>query len=528
MASPTIPVSLSPSAGFCLKTASLDAGTYNAGSPTAIAVPRGLKIFVNIAWDKNVPPPPEGSEDAIQRAMDGQDPDELNPEGWFVPVIVSPGREDTDKAARGYDDRIDLAIGYAAGDWRLSRTWGCIRSSASEGRFLLRALRPGCACLAGKPSLVFDCIYNSTLKSRTLKDAAFKTFLVELALQRIEAQSNLHLSRTIGTPNIASKGALAKRTAHVPAALFPPAHPLHASASRSAPAKPLIEEVSASSPSPSPGPKKGILKSSAASPLASPGPDPGADAEETGLETPAWSWAHDGPALRITVLLPKLVLQLSTSSPRLLHLHVPGLYNLHIDVGAGDAAIQRAAFVAGAGPGAADMALMLKRARDFDVEGARAEWRVAEGRLVVYAKLPHPSSLHLAVISIPRDTPIKRRTPSNSPIADFKPRRTSGRYFELTNEMAHRFLGPMPVLVLLDEFLPRPLMPRPTDIEPFEIKPVSDYEAEFAKAATHANICPDFEFHHTTGIEDETFPFATKPDISLIPMPSDIRKYPAS
>ncbi|KAA1474071.1 hypothetical protein DENSPDRAFT_840605 [Dentipellis sp. KUC8613] len=348
MASPTIPVALAPSAGFCIKTASLDAGTYNAGSATAagraIAVPRGLKIFVNVAWDKNVPPPPDGSEDAIQRAMDGQDPDNLNPEGWFVPVIVSPGREDKDKA--------------------------------------------------GKPSLVFDCVYNSTLKSRTLKDAAFKTFLIELALQRIEAQTNLHLSRTIGTPNIASKGALTKRTAHVPAALFPPAHPLH----QSAPAKPLIEELPApTAPSPPPGPKKGILKNSASSSpspsaLASPGPeaDRGADAEETGLETPAWSWAHDGPSLRITVQLPKLTRALIPQTtldlePRVLHLHVPGLYRLHVDVGAGDAAIQRAAFVAGAGPGAADMALMLKRARDFDVEGARAEWRVAEGRLVVYA-----------------------------------------------------------------------------------------------------------------------------------------------
>jgi len=32
--------------------------------------------------------------------------------------------------------------------------------------------------LAGNPSVVFDCIYNTTVKSRTLRDPEFKIFLV--------------------------------------------------------------------------------------------------------------------------------------------------------------------------------------------------------------------------------------------------------------------------------------------------------------------------------------------------------------
>lgn len=107
--SSTVAVRLSPSPGFCIKSSSLQPGghftyptaegTTSTPSLTQVAVPQGLKVFLNIAWDKNVPPPPEGSEDVIQRTMQGEDGDVLNPDGcdWFVPVIVSCGREDTDK-----------------------------------------------------------------------------------------------------------------------------------------------------------------------------------------------------------------------------------------------------------------------------------------------------------------------------------------------------------------------------------------------------------------------------------------------
>jgi hypothetical protein len=113
-------VTLKPSAGYCIKTMVVQPGFFTPAaplpdaasssnvlsptrlSPSQIPVPQGLKVFVNIAWDKNVPPPPEGNEDVIQRAMQGEDVDEANPDGWYVPVIVSQGREDKDKGERFY------------------------------------------------------------------------------------------------------------------------------------------------------------------------------------------------------------------------------------------------------------------------------------------------------------------------------------------------------------------------------------------------------------------------------------------
>lgn len=95
----TVPVQLSPTPGFCIKSSSLQPGhlftsahgdgTSRSSALASIVVPEGRKIFLNIAWDKNVPPPP----DAILR----EDLDAFDPDGWVVPVIVSGGREDTDK-----------------------------------------------------------------------------------------------------------------------------------------------------------------------------------------------------------------------------------------------------------------------------------------------------------------------------------------------------------------------------------------------------------------------------------------------
>ena len=107
--SPRVRIELSPKAGFCVKSSTLSPAVLPPPPPTKlnanllepapgpIPIPKGLKVFVNIAWDANVPPPPEGSEDAIQRAMQGEDVDEGDPSGWYVPVIVSNGRQDTDK-----------------------------------------------------------------------------------------------------------------------------------------------------------------------------------------------------------------------------------------------------------------------------------------------------------------------------------------------------------------------------------------------------------------------------------------------
>lgn len=103
------PVDLRPIAGFCIKSSTLQPGVYtpipipqqapNTLEPVnaPLPIPKGLKVFINIAWDINVPPPPEGGEDAIQRAMLGEEIDDLDPDGWYVPVVVSEPRQDKDK-----------------------------------------------------------------------------------------------------------------------------------------------------------------------------------------------------------------------------------------------------------------------------------------------------------------------------------------------------------------------------------------------------------------------------------------------
>ena len=92
----SIPLHLSPSSGFCIKSATLQPASISIRNET-VQVQKGLKVFINIAWDSSVPPPPEASEDSIQRALQGQGDGESNPDAWFVPVVVSEGRKDTDK-----------------------------------------------------------------------------------------------------------------------------------------------------------------------------------------------------------------------------------------------------------------------------------------------------------------------------------------------------------------------------------------------------------------------------------------------
>lgn len=159
-------VTLKPSPGFCIKSTTLEPGLLPppASSPAnvqlqkqgassaggllepavqPIPVPKGTKVFVNICYDKNVPAPPDASEEAIQRAIKGAIPDEaLDEDGlkesarvtekeeeeWYVPVVVSEPRVDKDKS--------------------------------------------------GKPSLVVDCVYHSEVRKRTLRDPGFKVFLV--------------------------------------------------------------------------------------------------------------------------------------------------------------------------------------------------------------------------------------------------------------------------------------------------------------------------------------------------------------
>ncbi|KAK7055214.1 PIH1 domain-containing protein 1 [Favolaschia claudopus] len=327
----TTRVSLKPTPGFCFKTTALQPALLhvtpavsagpNALEPrtAAIPVPLNRKVFINIAWDSQVPPPPEGNEEAIQSAMHGQDDENLNPDAWFVPVIVSEPREDSDKS--------------------------------------------------GNPSLVFDCVYHTSIKSRTLRDPAFKIFVQELALQRIEAQTSLVLSRQISTPNIASKGKLLPRTVLIPSSIRTPATP---------PQRPLIEELPSANSKPESS-TKGILKKTAATPVTS--------TPNTTKADPTWRWSKNpNGSLEITITIPSLTRASIPSTileiePRRISITVPGRAEPSLDI---DLSVSDAEMVATSGA-APDGGLMLKRERALDVDGASAEWRVAEGVLVVVA-----------------------------------------------------------------------------------------------------------------------------------------------
>jgi hypothetical protein len=101
-----ISVTLKPIAGFCIKSTGLEDGVYSIppseqGPSSHIAAPKGIKVFINVCFDDNVPPPPEGSEEVIQRAMKGEEA-AMDDREWFVPVVVSHAREDTDKGESAY------------------------------------------------------------------------------------------------------------------------------------------------------------------------------------------------------------------------------------------------------------------------------------------------------------------------------------------------------------------------------------------------------------------------------------------
>lgn len=130
----------------------------------------------------------------------------------------------------------------------------------------------------------------------------------ELSFQRIEAQSQLVLSRQIGMPNIAAKGKLQPRTVSIPSFLAPPVSEAKAAETRQPNSdsmkKPLIEEIittntsgSGSEAIPAVKKQKGILKSSSTPAL-----------QAKSVQTPTWSWFRsDSDRLQIQIEVPPVV-----------------------------------------------------------------------------------------------------------------------------------------------------------------------------------------------------------------------------
>ncbi|KZP30199.1 hypothetical protein FIBSPDRAFT_1038526 [Athelia psychrophila] len=350
-------VELKPTPGFVVKSAQLPplsspaplqlhlrpATRTSSSQPTqqtGLPLSAGLKVFINIAWDAHVPPPPAGSEDSIQRAMLSMDEDKhdtAQPKegGSYVPVVVSAPREDTDKK--------------------------------------------------GAKALVFDAVFHTSVKGRATRDEAFKVALFAAASSAApNAPDALNITGT-GT-----------------------------GAARKAKGKKLIEEVEVEGPPNS----KGVLKGGGAKNgsakakaetnvkgILKPAPkgrgtdDPAVELGEVG---DADQDHHRRPAARKPLLslfnpphnprdqcthahIPSAALDLE---PRRILLAIPGPYALDVPLDVPDAELVTVSAqldsdgtttVTAGGASWETGALGLKRARDLDVEGARAEWRVEEG-----------------------------------------------------------------------------------------------------------------------------------------------------
>ena len=91
-----VTINISPSPGFCVKSKVLHLDvTSTQHRPVPIA--EGLKVFVNIAWSKDVPPPLDGIEKASEFAVHSGRMVSKSEKDTPIPVFASNGRLDTDK-----------------------------------------------------------------------------------------------------------------------------------------------------------------------------------------------------------------------------------------------------------------------------------------------------------------------------------------------------------------------------------------------------------------------------------------------
>jgi hypothetical protein len=90
-----VTINISPSPGFCVKSKVLHHDATSAHGPVPIS--EGLKVFVNIAWSKDVPPPLDGIEKASEFAAHRGRIVSKSERDSPIPVFASDGRLDTDK-----------------------------------------------------------------------------------------------------------------------------------------------------------------------------------------------------------------------------------------------------------------------------------------------------------------------------------------------------------------------------------------------------------------------------------------------
>lgn len=88
-----INVTISPSPGFCVKSKILRPAVLN-----QIPLPQGFKVFVNVAWSKDLPPPLDGLKNVLELATATPSGDH-NKDDSPIYVFASDGRLDTDRGA---------------------------------------------------------------------------------------------------------------------------------------------------------------------------------------------------------------------------------------------------------------------------------------------------------------------------------------------------------------------------------------------------------------------------------------------
>ena len=92
-----VTINVSPSPGFCVKSkvTSAPAQTHR-----PVPISQGLKVFVNIAWSNDVPPPLDDTGKTSEYPAYGRRMELKNERDSPIPAFASDGRVDTDKGAR--------------------------------------------------------------------------------------------------------------------------------------------------------------------------------------------------------------------------------------------------------------------------------------------------------------------------------------------------------------------------------------------------------------------------------------------
>ncbi|PKY40363.1 PIH1-domain-containing protein [Rhizophagus irregularis] len=119
------------------------------------------KFFINFCYSNKVPCPPNATETEIKKSMNG-DEDSI----YRVPTVISNIREDK-------DNKEDLCY-------------------------------------------VCDAIIHTSPFKRTREDSDFKLYIIELAVEMIEEQFNLELTRNFAYPKISYKGKIEEKPVMIP------------------------------------------------------------------------------------------------------------------------------------------------------------------------------------------------------------------------------------------------------------------------------------------------------------------------